>query len=231
MSGEAASGLWIRIGGSLSLLISSATLILNAPQDSAPLLAGLLLHFGGVIALYFAISFWVKLFRKPEKEIPSAQRNLVGRNPFVGVLRVLLILTLIVGLSFWCWGAGSDVKEICQILSRPKNVNAQVIVNTNAPSGYVSFSFRASPKIAPVGRFQVNEGNYKKFFTGSLIPISYFESDPFVYRVGKVDLNRLLLRIVFWLLLLANGGAYLVLPLWILEFRRKTVVSSLSSSN
>ena len=231
MSVESVSGFWIRIGGSLSLLISSATLIFFASQDSAPLLAGLLLHFGGVVALYFTISLWMKLFRKPVAADSFAQRKLVGRNPFVGLLRIFLILILIAGFSFWCWGAGSDVKEICQILSRPKNVSAQVIVNTNAPSGYVSFSFRASPNIAPVGRFQVNYENYKKFFTGSLIPVSYYNNDPFIYRVGKVDFQRLLIRVVFWLLLLANGGAYLVLPLWILEFRRKTALSPLSNSN
>ena len=140
-------------------------------------------------------------------------------------------MILIAGLGFWCWGAGTDLKEIFQILSRPKNVMAQVVVNTNAPSGFVSFSFRATSKIAPVGKFQVNPGNYKKFFTGSLVPISYFEGDPFVYRVGKVDLQRLLLRVVFWILLLANGAAYLLLPLWILEFRRKSRFSSLSSSS
>lgn len=213
---------------SISSLFLGILVILVSPIESPLLLTGLAIHFCGLAGLYYSITLWMQRFRKPVQEVSASEKRLVGRNPGIGLIRLGSILALIAGFCLWFWGAGSDLTGLCQILLHPKVVDAQVIISPNTTPGFVNYSFRATPKLAPVGRFQISPLEYQKYRTGTRISITYFEGDPHIHRIGKVDFWRFLLQVIYWSLMLANGVAYLALPLWILEFRRPAPFFSLA---
>ncbi len=230
MKASSLSGLSRPFGISIALLFVGIVIIIVSAIESPLLLLGLTIHLFGLAGLYYSITLWMQRFRKPVQEVSASEKRLVGRNPGIGLIRLGSILALVIGFCLWCWGAGSDLSGLCQILMRPSVVDAQAIISPNTTPGFVNYSFRATSKLAPVGRFQVSPLDYQKYRTGRRILVTYFEGDPHIHRIGKVDFWRLLLQMIYWFLMLANGTAYLALPLWILEFRRPAPFFSLAKS-
>ena len=222
------SSFWRKFAICIALLFSGVALILVSSIESPLALLGLLIHFFGLMGIYFAISQWMKMFRKPVPDVSEAELKLIGRNPGIGLIRLGSILALVIGCGLWIWGAGVDIKELCQLLLNPRVANAQAIISPNTAPGFVNYSFRANSKVAPVGRFQVPPTEYAKYKTGRLISITYYDPDPRIHRIGAVTFGRLLFQIFYWAALFANGAAYLALPLWILEYRRPKPFFALS---
>jgi len=112
------------------------------------------------------------------------------------------------------------------LLFDPHYTSAQVIgkeiVPGNAVVGYVHYAFRATPTLAPENRFAVPHAQYGRYRVGQSFEVTYAASAPRVYRIGHVTWEFALRRAIYWLLLLANGAAYLLLPLWLLRFRLRT---------
>jgi hypothetical protein len=208
--------------GSLLLILAGAAAFAATPPDSWAALTALVAHLGGMALLYTALHLWMERLGGRARLVATARG--VTQGCLIAVVRVIMILIIIAASGFWLWFTAIDLNEMRLILSDPRYTAAQVIgeeiVPAAAPVGYVDYSYRVSRTLAPVGRFAVPHANYPRYTVGDRIDITYAAAAPRVHRAGRVDWWYGLRRLLYWLLVAANGAAYLFLPLWMLEFRR-----------
>lgn len=208
---------------SLALMLLGAAAFALTPQDSWIALTGLLASLGGLALLYRVIRLARVKFTTPTMDAVESRGIAAGCG--FALLRAALILAALVGAITWVWFAANDMNEIRLLLMSPRYTNAQTIgreiVRDSDPVGYVHYAYRVSPTLAPEDRFAVPHGEYKRFWTGLQFEVTYAASAPRVHRVGHVGWDLAVRRTVYWLLLLANGAAYVLLPLWLMRFRKR----------
>lgn len=207
---------------SLLLILAGAAAFAVMPPDSGTALTALVAHLGGLALLYSVLQLWME--RLGGRTRLAATARGVAQGCLIAVVRVVMILAIIVAGGFWLWFSVIDLNEMRLILADPRYTAAQVIgeeiVSAKVPIGYVDYAYRVSRTLAPVGRFAVPHANYPRYAVGDRIDITYAAAAPRVHRTGRVDWRYGLRRLLYWLLIAANGAAYLFLPLWLLEFRR-----------
>ncbi len=216
-----------RAFASLALLLLGAIAFALTSQDSWIALTGLLASLAGVALLYRVIRMGRVKIATPAPMEGSTRDIAIGLA--FALLRTSLILVLIVAAGAWIWFSSSDMNEIRMLLSEPRYTDAQVIgkeiVRDRATIGYVHFAYRVSPTLAPEDRFAVPYSQYSHYRAGLSFEVTYSATAPRVHRVGHVTWELAVRRLIYWLLLLANGAAYLFLPLWLLRFRKRAAAA------
>ena len=208
----------------LALVLLGAISFALTATDSGLTLTAMAAHLCGIALLYSAIHLTM--------ERSGGRLRLAGTEPrpprsgcAIALLRTLLIVAMVAAGGVWVWSAGVDLNEVRHLVFGGRTATAQVIgrdiVPANAPIGYIHYAYRASPTIAPEDRFPVPHSAYPQYRIGQPFQVTYAAADPRIHRIGRVDWAYGIRRLLYWLLLLANGGAYLYLPLWLLEFRRQ----------
>jgi hypothetical protein len=212
----------LRAGISLALMLLGALGFALLPSDSWLALFGLLASLGGLALFYRAVRF----ARDSALAGRRSHAAPAGRAYWMMVLaRAALVLAMLVGAVAWTWFFGTDMNEVRLLLSSPHYVNAQIIgreiVGDKAAVGFVDYAYRVQPTLAPVDRFAVPHAEYPRFTIGRALEVTYADGAPRVHRIGHITWEYGVRRIVYWLLLLANGAAYLFLPLSLLRVRRR----------
>jgi hypothetical protein len=210
---RAAAGLLLVVTGAIGFAVTA--------PDSWIGLAALLAHLSGLVLLYAATRIWMDRFGGRAR-LAATQRPQQGCA--VALLRIVLIASMVGAAGFWLWCTVVDLNEMRLLLSGARFATAQVtgkdIVPAKDPTGYIYYSYRVSRTLAPEDRFAVPYPAYPRYRMGQPIEVTYAAGAPRVHRLGRVDWQYALRRLLYWLLFLANGAAYLYLPLWLLEFRR-----------
>jgi hypothetical protein len=75
--------------------------------------------------------------------------------------------------------------------------------------------------VAPVDHLVARRGDARTYRIGQRFEVTYAASAPRVHRIGRLDWQFSARRILFWPLLLADAAGYILLPLWLLECRRR----------
>ncbi len=214
-----------RAAGSLALMLLGATAFSLTGQESWFALTGLLASLGGLALLYRVIRIARSQAAGSLRFGQAADAARFG-CAFL-LLRVLLLLATVAGAGSWLWFAFNDMNEVRMLLGAPRYTDAQVIgreiVRKDAAVGYVHYAYRVSPTLAPEDRFAVPHDQYGRYLTGSSLEVTYAAAAPRAHRIGHLAWEFGVRRALYWLLLLANGAAYLFLPLWLLRVRRKRV--------
>ena len=207
----------------LVLVIAASAVFSSNSFDSWTALTALLVHFGGLVLLYSAVRVWMVRFGGRKLLVGDGQRS-VTSGCLLALVRFVLIMAIVAASGIWLWFSAVDLNEIRMLVTDGRPGRATVvgrdIMPAKAPVGYVNYSYRVTPTVAPVGKFAVVARDIPSYWTGRQIDITYAAPAPSVHRLGRVDWLYGLRRLCYWLLLLANGEAYLFLPLWLLEFRR-----------
>jgi len=211
------------VTGLLLVLAGAIGFAVTAPNSWVGL-AALLAHLAGLVLLYAATYIWMEGLGGRARITASPLRR-PQQGCAMALLRTLLIATMVVAAGFWLWCSVVDLNEMRLLLSSPRYGTAQVtgrdIVPAGNPIGYIHYSYRVSPTLAPEDRFAAPHIAYPRYPIMQPIEVTYAAAEPRVHRIGRVDWLYALRRLVYWFLLLANGAAYLYLPLWLLEFRRQ----------
>jgi hypothetical protein len=213
-----------RAAGGLVLVLAGAVGFALTAPDSWASLTALLAHLVGLALLYAATHIWMERFGGRLRLAAHASRG-ARQGCGIALLRIFLIVVLTAGTGIWLWFSAQDLNEIRLLISGGRVASAQIIgrdiVAANDPIGFVDYAYRTSPTSAPQDRFAVAHVAYPRYHIGQSFEVTYASAAPRVHRIGRVDWVYAVRRLLFWLLLLANGAAYLYLPLWLLEFRRR----------
>ena len=149
-----------RATGGLALILAGAiTFALTAP-NSWMALASLLAHLGGLLLLYVATRIWMEHFGGRARFAGTALRG-PRQGCGVALLRVALITVMVAAAAFWLWCTITDLHEMWLLVAGGRVAIAQVIgrdiVPATAPIGYIHYSYRASPTMAPEDRFRFRD--------------------------------------------------------------------------
>ncbi len=210
------------IGGLMMLVVGAIGFSMTAPDSWIAQIA-LLIHLAGLALLYTAARRWTD--RTAGSDKPPARPRSTGHGCAIAIFRATLILTMIASAGWWLWFAAIDLNEMRLLVTGGRTATAQFIgkeiVSEQAPIGYVHYAYRVSPTMAPEDRMAVPRADYAGYTIGTRFEVTYAAADPRVHRIGSVGWLAALRRLTYWLLILANGAAYLFLPLWLLELRRR----------
>ena len=209
-----------RAGASLALTMAGAGIFALTAPGSWLACGALLASLCGLALLYDAVRSWRRqMAAQSAGPVPSR----AAPAWLFPALRITNVVIAFAAAAAWLWAAGSDLNEMRLILSAPRYTAAQVIGRELMPRrstfGYVHYAYRVTGSLAPESRFAVPLADYDRYRAGRSFDVTYAGGAPPVHRMGRIGWEYGLRRFVTWLLLLANGAGYLLLPLWALKPR------------
>ena len=220
--------LFLRVVAGLALILLGAALFTLTAPDSWRGLTALLASLGGLALLYGVVRLWRERFGDRSPHIQFAAED--QRVWVWTLLRVGVVVLMVVAAGFWTWCAAVDMNEVRLLLSDPHYGTAQVvgkeIVRNGAVVGYIHYSYRVTPTLAPESRFAVARSDYAHYRIGAPLDITYANSAPRVHRLTRTTWEYGLRRALYWLLLLTNGAAYFMLPYGLIRRRERALIKA-----
>lgn len=143
-------------------------------------------------------------------------------------LRLMLLLGVVAVSGFGLWVGVGEFRELRALQTEGRVTQAQITtietVGMKNAVHRVFYAFRIGP-VPTTGQIDMTREELKSLRMGTPLTVTYLPSNPRVYRLGKVDADRVWRRGAMLGLFVLRGFAWFGLPFLYLEMQRRRLLN------